>query len=151
MRAHLVCNVVGTVLTATAFVAIYVNKNRLGKDHFTSWHGLFGALCVLFIAANASTVGGVCRCRSAYLSYPGCFTQGIVRTALRLSSTKYPLLWKSALHRAGGGAAFVLLGLTFYFGFGTAWVARIGVGPVATWGGAAIWLSLIGMGLLAMV
>ena len=76
MRAHLVCNVVGTVLTATAFVAIYVNKNRLGKDHFTSWHGLFGALCVLFIAANASTVGGVCRCRRAYLSYPGCFNTG---------------------------------------------------------------------------
>lgn len=29
------------------FLIVYINKNRLNKQHFTSWHGLFGFISVL--------------------------------------------------------------------------------------------------------
>ena len=34
------------------FLVIYVNKNNRGKHHFTSRHGQFGVLCVIFVVAQ---------------------------------------------------------------------------------------------------
>lgn len=56
-QLHWILQAIGGCSITIAFVVILLNKSRLGKPHFTSWHGLFGLLAV--IATGLGLLGGV--------------------------------------------------------------------------------------------
>ena len=67
VQRHVVVQLAATVLIAVAFGAIFLNKRRAGKDHFTTWHAWAGLLAVCCVMGNAATVRGAGRphCRHA--------------------------------------------------------------------------------------
>ena len=43
------------------FLAIFLNKQARGKNHFTTWHGLFGAIVTTLVVGQVRCVAcGVC-------------------------------------------------------------------------------------------
>ncbi|CAH2008817.1 unnamed protein product [Acanthoscelides obtectus] len=44
---HWVLITAASFLVLAGFAVVYTNKNQEGKDHFTSWHGLFGLLSII--------------------------------------------------------------------------------------------------------
>lgn len=46
-----------------AFLCIFCNKNRWGKEHFTTWHGYFGLWTCLLVAG---TLGGGALAKYSY-------------------------------------------------------------------------------------
>ena len=61
VNIHWILNSLGLLCVLTAFGVIYYNKNSLGKDHFTTWHGLIGIItivytCIQFIAGHNLTI-----------------------------------------------------------------------------------------------
>lgn len=56
-QLHWILQAIGGCSITVAFVVIVLNKNRLHKAHFTTWHGLFGLLAV--IATGLGLLGGV--------------------------------------------------------------------------------------------
>lgn len=56
-QLHWILQAIGGCSITVAFVVIVLNKRRLGKEHFTSWHGLIGLLAT--IAAGVGLLGGV--------------------------------------------------------------------------------------------
>ena len=57
VRLHWVLMVLATVLGVCGLAVIYYNKILNDKPHFTSWHGLIGAITVCFFVTQ--TIGGI--------------------------------------------------------------------------------------------
>lgn len=62
---HWLIQIVATALTIAAFVVVFINKNRNNRDHFTSYHGKFGLVAVVF--SVAALLGGTVALYSAAL------------------------------------------------------------------------------------
>ena len=54
------------LISISGLAAIYVNKERSGKDHFTTWHGLIGIITMVYSCAQS--VGGAL---AKYYKYVG--------------------------------------------------------------------------------
>ncbi|KAF8566476.1 hypothetical protein P879_04321 [Paragonimus westermani] len=50
IKWHWIVQCTASMLLILGGAAIYVNKNRSGKSHFTTWHGLCGLLTLLYVA-----------------------------------------------------------------------------------------------------
>ncbi|CAM9748325.1 unnamed protein product [Ascophyllum nodosum] len=109
--------------------AIYTNKERMGKPHFTSWHSYFGLLTLALWAANVAVAG---------------------TNTVDFSNKRLVFLWRSWSHRWLGAAAYTLglvavsLGLHSGWGVGSfgvrgAWAMTLSIG--------AIFLGIISQGL----
>ena len=42
MQLHWILNLTSTLAAAAGFGVIYLNKEMVGKKHFTTWHGRLG-------------------------------------------------------------------------------------------------------------
>lgn len=52
VRLHWISQLIALVLIGTGFAIAYINKNKLNKQHFTSWHAIFGLIGIIgFIPA----------------------------------------------------------------------------------------------------
>lgn len=47
IRLHWVVQVVGVTLFVAGYIVAYDNKNRIGKDHFVTWHAKFGLVAMI--------------------------------------------------------------------------------------------------------
>eukprot|EP00756_Hemistasia_phaeocysticola_P038926 Hpha_TRINITY_DN1678_c0_g1::TRINITY_DN1678_c0_g1_i1::g.48744::m.48744/K08371/CYB561D2; cytochrome b-561 domain containing protein 2 len=59
LKLHMWIQIAAVLAAAGGFWAIYANKDRLGKKHFTTLHGQFGAftLCLTLVAPAAGVLG----------------------------------------------------------------------------------------------
>lgn len=44
LRSHWIPLTIAVVLSLAGFLVAFINKNRLNKNHFVSWHALFGLI-----------------------------------------------------------------------------------------------------------
>ena len=87
VQLHLAFVLAATALGSFGFWAIYSNKTRAGKDHFTSNHGKVGLAAMVLMWCNV---------------LHGLFVRGGFGSASRSW-----MQWRSALHRSLGTLAFV--------------------------------------------
>jgi len=66
VNIHTYAILAGMLLVFGGFAAIYINKERLGKDHFTSWHGILGVITITY-ACLQSLLGAMAK----YFKYVG--------------------------------------------------------------------------------
>lgn len=85
-----------------AFLCIFCNKNRWGKEHFTSWHGYFGLWTCLI--ATGTVCGGV-----------------FAKFGYQLRHIVAPVILKS-IHSAFGIGSYVLALFTMCLGLNSEWL-----------------------------
>ena len=61
VKLHWLFNTLSLISVLSAFAVIYYNKELNNKEHFTTWHGLIGAITILyttiqFIAGHNLTI-----------------------------------------------------------------------------------------------
>lgn len=93
----------GVSCTIGGLVVIYLNKEQAGKSHFTSWHGLFGALTVGYICAQS--IGGNL---AKYHKYVG----DIIK--IRLADLKF-------YHATSGLLAYIFITVTLILSLQSNW------------------------------
>jgi len=86
--------------------AIYVNKERSGKDHFTTWHGLIGIITMVYSCAQS--VGGAL---AKYYKYVG----KIIK--VRLADLKL-------YHATSGLLLYTLVTASLLLGLWSNWAAK---------------------------
>lgn len=106
VKYHLYCQVAGIICAFIGFIAIYVNKNLYGKNHFTSYHGLSGLLVMIVVAFVG--IGG----SLTYYSFS-------LRTYVR------PVVLK-IFHSGGGILTLIAGGLTVILGLYSHWYQKFG-------------------------
>lgn len=106
VQFHLYCQIAGIVCTAIGFVAIYVNKNLAGKQHFKSYHGICGLVMMIFVCLVG--VGGSL-----------CYYSFSLRSYIR------PVLLK-IYHSSGGILSLIVGNLTVILGFYSHWYEKNG-------------------------
>ena len=52
MNIHVILEVMSLICFLLGFYSIYLNKDNLGKPHFTSWHGILGLIQLIAICAQ---------------------------------------------------------------------------------------------------
>jgi len=52
MNIHIILEVMSLICFLLGFYSIYLNKDNLGKPHFTSWHGILGLIQLIAICAQ---------------------------------------------------------------------------------------------------
>lgn len=102
---HWVLQLIAWTLISLGFAAIYVNKNRLGKQHFHTTHAIFGLVTV--IGTQAVILGGVWTKYSFKL-------RGLVR----------PVVAK-LLHSILGIVVYTLAMITISLGVYTKWWEKV--------------------------
>jgi len=98
VRHQLVMVAVGFPLAAIGGIAIIYNKIRDDKAHFTSWHGFFGIITLIFILIQLAVGGGS-------VWFDGRLFGG---------NPKAKLIWK--YHRVSGYTLYPLFVLTAFLG-----------------------------------
>jgi len=53
VQLHWILNLFSIISAAGGFGAIYLNKEIVGKKHFTSWHGLLGLITCIGVLMTA--------------------------------------------------------------------------------------------------
>lgn len=102
--AHHCLQVFAIVSSILGFTAIYINKNRYDKPHFTTWHGLLGIITVCSIPMAA--IGG------NMIKYKG------LRDALKVRQSLGDL---KIMHATGGLMVFTLVMTTMMLGLYSDW------------------------------
>ena len=102
--AHHCLQVFAIVSSMLGFAAIYVNKERNEKPHFTTWHGLLGVITVCAIPLAA--VGG------NIVKYKG--LRDIIKVKQSLAELKI-------MHATGGLIVFTLVMTTLMLGLYSEW------------------------------
>jgi len=116
---HIAAQSVGAACIAAAFVVIFVNKERFGKQHFTSWHGCFGLLGFVLACVNTLMVrdtAGVGACDSKFHSL-ATMVQGVSRRF-------FPGKLRRA-HNVVGCVTLAVGSLALFSGFRSAWAQRV--------------------------
>lgn len=106
VQFHLYTQIAAIVCTAIGFVAVYVNKNLLGKHHFKSYHGICG-LAVMILVFVVGLGGSL-----AFYSFS-------LRSYIR------PVLLK-IYHSFGGILTIIVGNLTVILGFYSHWYSKNG-------------------------
>jgi cytochrome b-561 domain containing protein 2 len=101
VTVHWILQTAALVLITVAQTCIFVNKNRLGKDHYQTTHSIFGL--ITYLLTVLSTLGGV-------------FT----KYSFQLRQIIKPLLVKT-LHSFSGLLTYVLAVITICLGINQSW------------------------------
>lgn len=104
MTFHWVLQTIGTVLITIAFGVIIASKNSRSKDHFTTWHGIFGLIAT--IGTILAIFGGVI----AKYSFP-------MRQIIRPVTVK-------VMHSLLGTIVYILMVFTVFLGFYSNWFKK---------------------------
>ncbi|XP_035829158.1 cytochrome b561 domain-containing protein 2 [Aplysia californica] len=97
---------VGVTCAFAGVAAIYVNKDRAGKDHFTTWHGLIGIITMAYCCAQSC--GGAL---AKYYKYVGGFIK------VKLADLKL-------YHATSGLFAYTLVTASFVLGLQSNWAVN---------------------------
>lgn len=92
----------GGTIILLGFLSIFINKNRWGKDHFTSWHGYFGLWTCLLVAGTMC--GGI-----------------IAKYAYQMRQYVAPVIIKS-IHSAFGIGTYIFALFTLSLGLTSDWM-----------------------------
>lgn len=95
--AHVVLQLLCVAAALVGFAAIYANKNRHGKDHFTTWHSWAGLVALTMFAMNAS--GGL-------------LSSLVIRKSW---------VWRDPLHRLSGTLAVLSGAVAAALGVSSGW------------------------------
>ncbi|XP_078595293.1 transmembrane reductase CYB561D2-like [Branchiostoma floridae x Branchiostoma japonicum] len=84
VRFHWILQAGAVVCAVGGLMAIYLNKERMGKDHFVSWHGLIGVTTVVFSVVQS--MGGI------NLLYPKLLKSWMTLAQLKMYHATFGLL-----------------------------------------------------------
>lgn len=104
LRYHWILLTAATGCIIVGFIVVFVNKNHLKKEHFKTWHGLFGLL---------SLIGGT----PAIINGIGALYDVNLKNYIKPNVIKL-------IHQASGTAAFIFGGVTLILSVYTNWFTK---------------------------
>lgn len=123
-QIHWMIQAASITCTSLGFAAIFYNKNQRGKDHFTSWHGLFGLVTMILVLLQAF--------------------QGISIYYQKFSLMKASLGQRKQLHALVGVLVFTLACFTIVLGYFSNWFVK-NVNDAVWWGSVLSTLAMTGV------
>ena len=124
VQIHWVLQVAAMLCTSVGFGVILYNKNLHGKDHFTSWHGCFGLVTMIFVFFQA--------------------IQGLTVLYPQLKFYKAKMSENKQLHALLGTFVFTLASTTIILGLFSNWFVK-NTNEAVWWGSALSTMSLTGI------
>ncbi|CAH1169630.1 unnamed protein product [Phaedon cochleariae] len=104
LRYHWIIIAIALALILAGFLVIVINKNNLNKQHFKTWHGLFGLL-------------GIIGCLPAVMNGTAALFDAELKSFIKPSTIKL-------IHQASGSVAFIFGGLAVILSVYSKWFGR---------------------------
>lgn len=101
---HWTLQVIAAILSYTGFAIVFINKSNKNKEHFKTWHGTLGLVCVIFL------------CPTCILGF---------LTLFKVDLRKYiSPVWNKALHIFLGVTTFLIGTVTLVLSVYSNWFVK---------------------------